>query len=105
FQSGEATYSERFKVVFQNQILGTNDIALDAVSVYPNPAQNVLYVVSPNSAIVNTAVYDIQGRKVLTTKNTNDSTVEVPVSTLSNALYFVEITTEAGVVTKRIIKE
>ncbi|WP_189342889.1 T9SS type A sorting domain-containing protein, partial [Ulvibacter litoralis] len=105
FQSGEATYSERFKVVFQNQILGTNDITLDAVSVYPNPTQNIVYVASPKAAITNTIVYDAQGRRVLSVKNVNTTNAQIDLSTLTSALYFVEITTEAGVVTKRIVKK
>lgn len=106
FQSEAGTYSERFKVVFQNQILATNDVALTSVSVYPNPVQNVVNIVSPKAAIVNVMVYDIQGRVVLTARNTNGTTnVEVNLSTLTSTVYFVEITTEAGVITKRVIKK
>ncbi|GHC64419.1 hypothetical protein GCM10008083_32080 [Ulvibacter litoralis] len=105
FQSGEAVYHKRFKVVFQPQVLGANDVDLDSVSVYPNPTQNILYIVSPRVLVHSATVYDIRGRQLQTIDFSSEANKQLDISSLSNALYFVEITTESGTVTKRIVKE
>ncbi|GHC64444.1 T9SS type A sorting domain-containing protein [Ulvibacter litoralis] len=105
FQSEEGTYSERFKVVFQNRTLNISDIALNSVSVYPNPTQNILYIVSPKVAVTGVAVFDLRGRKVSKETFTAQRNYQVDLNTLESAMYFVEITTENGKITKRVIKE
>ncbi|GHC64412.1 M36 family metallopeptidase [Ulvibacter litoralis] len=105
FQSAEGTYSERFKVVFQDQILNTNTVDLDSVSVYPNPTQNILYIVSPKVLVQSATVYDVRGRALQTIDFSSEANKQLDISSLSNALYFVEITTESGMITKRIVKE
>ncbi|GHC56148.1 discoidin domain-containing protein [Ulvibacter litoralis] len=105
FQSEEGTYSERFKVVFENRILATNNLALNSVSVYPNPAKNNLYIVSSEALIINAVVYDLQGRQVQYAKSSNMTNIQIDLSSLNSAVYFVKITTNAGVITRRVMKD
>jgi hypothetical protein len=104
FQSGEATYSKRFKVVFENGALGTNDATLQAVSLYPNPTQNTVTIVSPQTAVKSATVYDLRGRKVSEVDFSNTTSYQVDLSNLEAAVYFVNILTDNGVVNKRVIK-
>jgi hypothetical protein len=104
FQSGEATYSKRFKVVFENGALGTNDATLEAVSLYPNPTQNTVTIVSPQTAVKSATVYDIQGRKVSEVDFSNTTSYQVDLSNLEAAIYLVSILTDNGVINKRVIK-
>ena len=50
-------------------------------------------------------VYDIQGRKVSEVDFRNQTNYQIDLPKLESALYFVEITTESGTVTKRIVKK
>jgi len=104
FQSGEATYSKRFKIVFENGTLGTNDATLETVSLYPNPTQNTVTIVSPQTAVKSATVYDLRGRKVSEVDFSNTTSYQVDVSNLEAAVYFVSILTDNGVINKRVIK-
>ncbi|GHC56156.1 GEVED domain-containing protein [Ulvibacter litoralis] len=105
FQSEEGTYSERFKVVFENSVLGTNDVALHSISVYPNPVQNVVNIVSPKAKVTSATVHDIRGRKVSEVNFRNRTNYQIDLSKLESAVYFVTIVTESGTLTKRVIKQ
>jgi len=73
--------------------------------VYPNPTQNLVTIVSPKTMLTSATVYDIRGRKVSEVDFRNKSNYQIDMSKLETALYFVEITTDKGIVTKRILKE
>ena len=84
-------------------VLGTNDFkqGSDMISLYPNPAQEVLNISSSNS-ITNIEVYDLLGKKVATNNNTKN----VNVAALGKGFYIVKVVHENGsVVAKQFIKE
>ena len=105
FQSGEATYSKRFKVVFQNGALGINDSNLDAVSFYPNPTKDVITIVSPQTIVTSAKVFDIRGRIISEVDFSNQGSYQIDLSAMEAAIYFIDITTESGTVNKRVIKK
>ena len=84
-------------------VLGTNDFkqGSNTISLYPNPAQEVLNISSSNS-ITNIEVYDLLGKKVATNNNTKN----VNVAALGKGFYIVKVVHENGsVVAKQFIKE
>jgi hypothetical protein len=81
--------------------LGLDSKTLDnVISVYPNPTSGALTINSP-SAISGINVYDISGRKILSANNTKS----VNLSGNTSGIYFIQIQTEAGSVTKKIVVE
>lgn len=83
--------------------LGTADFgyASNAISLYPNPAQEVLNV-SSSKKISKIEVYDLLGRKVASSNNAS----EVNVAALGKGTYIVKVLQENGsVVAKQFIKE
>jgi hypothetical protein len=84
---------------FQN---GANNNIL----VYPNPAKKSLNILSDIS-INSVDIYDLQGRKVhiLTNELNRQFNLKIDIGTLSSATYLVKITTDVGVITKKIIIE
>jgi surface protein len=82
-------------------ILGIDDIDSSSVFIYPNPIENVLFVESRNS-INYIKVYDILGRLVLEQSNPSN---QIDTSSLSSGLLLLQIETEDGVVTKKVLKE
>jgi len=87
--------------------ISTTDIPavnLDAMTVYPNPASQMITVDLTNTGINGTeaAITDIAGRKVYSTAITNQSLIQLPVANLPEGIYLVVVTTDAGVVKKKI---
>jgi hypothetical protein len=72
-------------------------------NIYPNPAKNILYVQSPETG-VKIEIIDLLGKTVLS--QVSSSTSEgVNIQSLSNGTYFVKITDNKGVYTKKFVVE
>jgi Secretion system C-terminal sorting domain len=85
--------------------LGTSnfDSVSNTINFYPNPATNMLTINNKsNSSINSISISDTNGRNVLEAKNVS-STIDI--SDLSKGIYFVRLTTDAGSVTKKLVKE
>ena len=78
----------------------------NSVSLYPNPAKEVLNVqcTMNNVQIETVEVYDVYG-KLINTVNVIDNPTRINVSGLADGMYFVRVTTEAGAVTKTFVKK
>jgi hypothetical protein len=97
---GGDAYYDNFTITTSN--LGTKQFNSDTVTVYPNPAKDILSVASANDLeLTDVSIYNIAGQKVL---NSNQSQ-NINVSSLANGAYFLRATTKEGAVfTKKIIK-
>ena len=84
--------------------LSTIDFELSKlITIYPNPAKDILTIDNTsNTEITSINIYDVLGRIVLTEKSNMD---QVDVSHLDSGLLFMEIETDQGVITKKIVKE
>ena len=75
---------------------GIEDITSeDNVSIYPNPANNVINV-NASSNINTVEVFNMMGQKVAAF-DANDTNVQINTTALSNGMYMMRITTENGV--------
>ncbi|WP_040756746.1 T9SS type A sorting domain-containing protein [Winogradskyella psychrotolerans] len=84
-----------------NYPLSVSQFENNRFKLYPNPVSNVLFIKSPVSEAYNLELINTLGQVVLTQKN-NNASIELKVSSLSNGLYFLNITSERG--TTEIIK-
>ena len=105
FQSGAGTYIDRFTIVFQNSILNNSELNIDLIRVFPNPANDKLFIVSPRETVNQVTIYDVRGRMLNQISFSESNTYQVDLSALVDATYFVTITTNNGSITKRIIKQ
>ncbi|RMA57756.1 discoidin domain-containing protein [Ulvibacter antarcticus] len=105
FVAEAGTYDNRFTLQFESLILDVNASELDAVSIFPNPTQNTINIVSPNAALTGIEIFDLRGRSVKRVTITSETTQRIDISNLESALYFVKISSENGLITKRIIKQ
>ena len=93
-------------MVFDNVVpsaLGTAEFenTINTISLYPNPAHEVLNISSTNS-ITKIEVYDMQGRNVASNNNASNMNVE----SLVKGVYIVKVMQENGsVVAKQFIKK
>ena len=83
--------------------LGLNESLEKQLSIYPNPAKNVLMLfIESDYNIKSVNVYDTLGKVVLEQKN---PTNQIDISNISSGLLFVKIETDEGVMVKKIIKK
>lgn len=106
FTSTMGEFNSRFMLQFeQDVILGPGENALNMVSVFPNPTRNILNVYSPASFLKGIEVHDVRGRRLSEEIDQEQHTVSIDLTSLETGIYFVRIDTEAGSVTKKIIRE
>ena len=81
--------------------LGVSSHSLEKVTIYPNPAKNVLQInagtVSINSVVINS----LDGKQVLRAENTK----QIDVSSLTSGIYLVKVTGENFETVKKIVIE
>jgi len=83
-------------------VIGIDDNLLSQVSLFPNPATDFVSIQLPNTVEMKSiAVYDVLG-KVVANSATNN---QINVSQLNAGVYMVNIETNQGTVTKKIIKK
>jgi len=69
---------------------------------FPNPAQNELFIVSDTKSEGSIMIHDMSGRRIIeTTTNASYSTIDI--SLLPNGIYTVGIKTDEGLVWKKLI--
>jgi hypothetical protein len=105
FRSDKGTFNGRFTLQFESEILNNNDLALETISLYPNPTSGQLNILSPVAGIESISIYDVRGRKVAEVSLNSEKSYRMDMSAMESALYFVTISTESGSVTKRIVKK
>ncbi|QRM89059.1 T9SS type A sorting domain-containing protein [Lacinutrix sp. WUR7] len=86
--------------IHSTETLSTNNTALeDNIHVYPNPADAILNIASSkNQTISSISLFNILGKKVLTTKAET-----MDISSYPSGIYLLKIATEKGEVTKKIV--
>ncbi|RXJ52287.1 peptidoglycan DD-metalloendopeptidase family protein [Gelidibacter gilvus] len=93
--SGEWTcrYTYQGQVVdhkFTVGTLGVEDSEFDAITIYPNPFNDVVNIQS-NSTVNKVSVVDILGKTVMTKTNGAESIKEINLESLSKGLYFLRL--------------
>jgi uncharacterized repeat protein (TIGR01451 family) len=83
--------------------LRNDNFAFENFNFYPNPVKNTL-TISNASTINNLEITSVLGQKMLS-KKVNELHTEINLSSLSNGIYFVKVTSEGQEKTVKIIKE
>ena len=92
-------------VSFTTETVGIDDYTLDnSVVVYPNPTRGTVQVENTQSDIQQVMMYDAYG-KMLSTVEVSGSSATIDLSGYADGLYFMRVTTDKGVVTKRVVKQ
>lgn len=87
------------------ETLAVNDNQLASkLNVFPNPASNVVNVTNDNALITGISITDLNGRIVKQNNVQNLSKVELNISDLSAGVYMMNVTSDKGTATKKIVK-
>ena len=75
-----------------------------SILVYPNPTTGELTMDNEQLTIRSMELYDVTGKKQFSILNCQLSIEKIDISNLAKGIYFLKITTEKGVVAKKVIK-
>jgi hypothetical protein len=75
--------------------LGQNELDINGIQVYPSPVVNLLKVISKEFVISEIALYDAAGKLVIK-EGVNGLTVELSLSDLEPAMYYLTVTLDNG---------
>jgi hypothetical protein len=100
--SGNADGCNSLPQVANICILGTNELeAIARVSLYPNPADQMLTISLPFPlTLKNVVIFDLAGNILIDSNSTS-----IPLGVLASGMYFVQIVTNQGSITKRVLKK
>jgi len=102
---GDGNLSEWSSAVTGTTTTGIDSWLANSVSLYPNPAKEVVNVqcTMNNVQIEAVEVYDVYG-KLINTVIVTENPTRINISGLADGMYFVRVTTEEGMVTKTFVK-
>ena len=94
----------------QTTNVGINDHLLNSITIYPNPANDVVNVecTMNNVQLEEIEVIDVYGKVIVglpQCDSPTDGISRINVSGLATGMYFVRVTTDEGVVTKAFVKK
>ncbi|MDC7996525.1 T9SS type A sorting domain-containing protein [Gilvibacter sediminis] len=89
-------------VDYLSKILSVDDFTLDAVSLYPVPAKETLYVTNPKGLELSIEVYDVTGKRIQSGRFTNNS---FQIDELAAGVYFATLSDGQATTVKRFIKQ
>ncbi|WP_439130906.1 T9SS type A sorting domain-containing protein [Polaribacter sp.] len=95
--------SGRFFLHTSSSVLSTDDVVLTGVNVYT--VNNSLRITGINSTEAGVEVYNILGKKVLDQDFSSRGSTDIRLPKLSLGVYIVNLTTEKGKISKKIILE
>ncbi|AWH85865.1 hypothetical protein HYN59_12460 [Flavobacterium album] len=88
-----------------NTTAGTNDNQLSQLSVFPNPATNVINVANNAGILVNgVQIVDLNGRTVKSVKFDGVTEAQINISDLANGMYMMTVSSDKGTMTQKIVK-
>lgn len=88
-----------------DQALSVGDVFARELKVSPNPATNVVNISNVNGLVNGVEITDMNGRTVKTVKLAGVTEAQINVSDLSAGMYLMNISSDKGAVTKKIVKQ
>ncbi len=92
--------------VYGTEVLGTNEVSLSSqIAMFPNPAQKEVTISNNSNITLEKAdIYNLQGKLIQSVElNNNETTLDI--SNFASGVYMVQIASDKGSVTKKLIKK
>lgn len=92
-------------VILDPSTIGINEVAFNAIKLYPNPAHDYFVIDMPD--IIQNAsleIYALSGQRISTATLLGNGKNEIDISTLANGIYFVKIWSSSQAKTYRLVK-
>ena len=84
-----------------DEVAGVNDNDLSGVAIYPNPANDVVNIKAPAGVTIESvSIFDVLGKET----RANVVNGQINVSNLSRGVYILNINTNRGTLTQKVVK-
>jgi hypothetical protein len=90
------------RCICDNITSGINYENSEAMSLYPNPANEKLYLKNSNYNNATILIFDLQGKKVLDRKVDSES---IDISNLNKGIYVIKLVWSENIIITKLIKE
>jgi hypothetical protein len=95
----------RLDTVNMTSVLGTNEFLNSKFAISPNPANDFITLSNTDNIIVKSiSMTDLNGRVVKQVSYSDASNIQVNVSDLASGMYLMNITSDQGTATKKVVK-
>jgi aminopeptidase YwaD len=84
--------------------LSVNELVAQTTEIYPNPANNVLNIISYTVGINSISIFNLNGQEVLNT-TVNANQIRINTSSLANGVYIVDIKSNNTSVKRKLVIE
>ncbi len=84
-------------------VLGTASYSHNQISVYPIPTTSIINIDLEDITVTKTIIFDLNGR-VVQSENIVDNRSNLNINHLANGIYLMQIITDKGMITKKIVK-
>ncbi len=92
-----------FFLIYQSITTSTqNTLEDNSINVYPNPAQDILYIDGYNDTDIHVIVWDMDARQRIV-KDYNDTRASIDVSSLESGMYILTLVGKEGLITNKKI--
>ena len=90
-------------IEYDTTLLSTTDLLSDKISLYPNPAQDRIYIQTPDLKVEQLTLVD-QAGKVIVRKDVilREETIEISTAEIPSGFYFVKLLTNKGMAIKKV---
>src|SRR5690606_23265803 len=86
--------------------LSTDNFLATQLSIYPNPSSDVINITNASNILLNgVEIIDLNGRVVKSAKFNGVSEAQVNISDLSAGMYLMNVSSDQGTTTKKIVKK
>ena len=100
-----AATSLRLDTINMTSVLGTNEFLNSKFSISPNPANDFISISnSDNISVKSISLTDLNGRVVKQISYSDASNIQVNVADLASGMYLMNITSDQGTATKKVVK-
>ena len=86
-------------------VLGTMHLGKTTLSIYPNPVNDMLYILLDRVVDVNLSITDLNGKAFTVEVFRQENRLIADMSQLTNGLYFLTISNAKHEITRRIVKQ
>jgi len=104
FTDGNGCSNSANSIQIVDGCAGIEGAVIEFVSVYPNPANDLITIAGTDVNISSILIFDATGRLVYSNKTKQFEKIQIDVSEFSHGVYHLEIKTDNSLIRKRLIK-
>lgn len=105
FVSDMMVNAEGWEAIVNCATMGVSDFNLDGISIYPNPTNDVLNIVSKQTKIESVGISDLTGRVLFINKGLQTNSSKIDMSSLAPGVYILTLKVEGKTLTKKVIRK